>query len=677
MRYIKLIIFLLFVCFGALVFLSRPTSLLVTASAQKEVISAPTDVLASDGDYFDKVGIHWDAIRGATAYRVLRNAVNDPATANLAGTTPANYFFDMNAPTGTLYYWVRAENSTETSGFSLPVQGSRGNGMSVPGPLSPLEPPQAPLGNELTAAKSYLGKALFWDEQVSSTKTVACGTCHRPSAGGSDPRTVVGSERSRNPGFDNIFGTADDVFGSPGVPQNSSDGNYSPSALFGFREQATGRKSPSYLNAGYSPNGLFWDGRATDAFRDQLTNAILLPLGASLESQSAGPPLSSAEMAHGGRTWLQAATRIQNSRPLAIASRIPSGLKTWIGERTYPELFQEAFGTPDVTPARISMAIASHERTLFSDRTPLDRAVVDIEPLTKSEQRGQTVFFEVSCNICHDGALMSGNTFHNIGVRPQFEDRGRGAITNNGEDDARFRTPTLRNVELHAPYMHTGRFGTLEEVVEFYDRGGDFEAPNIDSIIRPLGLSAQQKADLVAFLKRPLTDPRVANELPPFDRPQLFTESDRVPLISGVGRPGLAGSVPEAIAIEPPLLGNQNFNLAVTVSPRQGKAVVIIDDADPGIRTSIPASASFLSESTEILPLETGGGYVSLNIAIPNDPALVGRTFYGRWYVQDIRSRGRIAVSRLFSFTVFKAETAPAGMDWLPSDSDSRHMFSR
>ena len=109
-----------------------------------------------------------------------------------------------------------------------------------------------------------LGKALFWDEQLSSTKTVSCGTCHRPAEGGSDPRTVINDSRSRNAGADNTFNTADDVFGSPGVPVNNQNGTYTLSDYFGFNDQVTNRKSPSYLNAGYSPNGLFWDGRATD-----------------------------------------------------------------------------------------------------------------------------------------------------------------------------------------------------------------------------------------------------------------------------------------------------------------------------------------------------------------------------------------------------------------------------
>lgn len=672
MRKIKLIVIFLFALSMAVAFLLRPSQYSVKASSPV-ALSAPTGVSASDDDYTLKVGIHWDTIRGATRYRVFRNTVNDTATAVEAGVTPANYLFDTGGQQGVnYYYWVRAENDQETSSFSSYDRGSRTEPRFAPGPFPALEPPLAPPGNELTAAKSSLGKALFWDEQLSSTKTVACGTCHRPGSGGSDPRTVVGSNRSRNPGFDNMFGTADDVFGSPGVPKNSADGNYSPDPMFGFREQVTGRKSPSYLNAGYSYNGLFWDGRALSAFRDQISNALLLPTGASLESQSAGPPLSSAEMAHGGRTWAQVAARVQVSRPLALASNIPLGLKTWIGERTYPELFQEAFGTPDVTPARISMAIASHERTLFSDRTLLDRWSAGIEQPTAAEMRGSDIFFFAACNICHAEALMTDHNFHNIGVRPRTEDLGRGGITGNSDDNGRFKTPGLRNIELYTAFMHNGRFGTLEDVVDFYNRGGDFPAPNVPDVIRPLELSPEQKADLVAFLRRPLTDPRVAAELPPFDRPKLYTESSRMPVISGVGRPGIAGYVPEAVAMEPPLLGNPNFNLAVAVSPRQGKATLVIDDADPGIRTSIPASASFYRDSAEIVPINSGGGYASLNIAIPSDPAYIGRTFYGRWYIQDIRNRGRIAVSRLFSFTIFKAETAPTLIDWLPADTDGR-----
>ena len=92
------------------------------------------------------------------------------------------------------------------------------------------------------------------------------------------------------------------------------------------------------------------------------------------------------------------------------------------------------------------------------------------------------------------------NAFHNIGVRPQTEDTGRFQVTGDPNDMGEFRTPSLRNVSLRGPYFHPGRFTTLEEVVEFYNRGGDFDAPNINrNLIRPLNLSPQQKSDLLAF----------------------------------------------------------------------------------------------------------------------------------------------------------------------------------
>ncbi len=649
---VKFAVLACFVCLGIFVFAGSYFS--GTAESRGVDLASPTGVIASDGDYSNKIGLHWDTIRDATTYRIYRNTINDSGTATVVGTTVANYYFDPTPVAGQLYfYWIRAENSTSVSGLSTPDQGTRAVGSITPGD-EPLEPPPAPFGNPVTAAKAYLGKTLFWDEQMSSTRTVACGTCHRPAKGGSDPRTIVGDKRSRNPGPDGLFGSLDDVFGSPGVPQNYYDGNYGFNPLFGMREQVTGRKAPSYLNAGYSPLGLFWDGRASDTFRDQLTNTILLTDTASLESQSAGPPTSSAEMGHQNRDWSQVAERIQASKPLALATNIPAGLAAWIGDRTYPELFQEVFGTPDVTPARIAMAIATHERTLFSDNTPLDRAIYGIEPLTQSEETGRLLFRGFKCDFCHAGPLGSNHNFFNIGVRPQSDDAGRFNVTNIENDRSAFKTPHLRNVELRGPYMHNGKLQTIEDVVDFYDRGGDFDAPNIPrGLIRVLGMSAQDKADLAAFLKRPFTDPRVANEAPPFDRPHLYTESNRMPVLSGRGRPGVNSTSPEVVAIAPPIIGNPNFTIGITNARGGVKATLVIDSQDPGIGMSIPTTGAFAYQTITLSNSLPSGGYGSVEIAIPNNPALIGQTFYGRWYVADRKAVGGFSISRLFSFTVF------------------------
>jgi cytochrome c peroxidase len=625
------------------------------SSLRSAMLSAPRGVSASDGDFATKVSVMWNAVRGANLYRVFRNTTNEPSSAVDVGTTAASYFFDTTAEANQNYfYWVRAENGGATSSLSVSDQGVKAAGEIRAGFFSPLSPPPAPAGNPVTAAKAALGKALFWDEQLSSTWTVSCGTCHRPATGGSDPRTVVNSLRARNPGFDNTFNTADDVFGSPGVPLNNEDGTYSPSNFYGFNEQVTNRKSPSYLNSGFASGGLFWDGRASNIFRDPLTNVVLLNDWGALESQILGPPLSSVEMAHGNRNWTQTAQQISTAKPLALANNVPPSLAEWIDGRTYPQLFEEAFGTPEVTPARIAMAIATHERTLFSDRTPLDRWGANIEPLTAQEDRGREIYIEVNCSTCHGGPLLSDQNFHNIGVRPWTEDTARAAVTGRPEDRSRFKSPTLRNVELRAPYMHNGRFETLEEVVEFYNRGGDFDAPNVEDIITPLNLTAQQKADLVAFLKRPMTDPRVRDELPPFDRPRLYTESNRVPVLTGTGRAGSGGITPQAVAIEPPLVGNPSFTVGVSGGLGNSQAVLVIDSNDPGVGASIPASSSFARVSVSL----NGGGYGSVSLPIPNNPALVGQTFYGRWYVTDAGAANGFSVTQAFRFTVFGAATS-------------------
>jgi cytochrome c peroxidase len=637
-----------------------------TATGQStSALTAPTNVTASDNAYSTKVGINWDAVKDATLYRVLRGTTNDPTSAVPVGTTAAASFFDTTAAAGqTFFYWVRAENGSNVGPLSQSDQGSRAN--TGRGGGQALNPPPEPPGNPVTAAKAYLGKVLFWDEQLSSTRTVSCGTCHHSTNGGSDPRTVIGSVRATNPGADGQFNTTDDVFGSPGVTANNSDGTFSLSPLYGFGEQVTGRKARSYIDAGYS-NTLFWDGRASQTFADPLSGSVVLQTGAALESQVLGPPVNSTEMAHAGRDWNNVAVSISVSKPLALSPSIPSGLNNWIAGRSYPELFVEAFGTSDVTPARIAMAIATFERTLYSDQTPFDQSAQGIIQLTAEQARGQAIFNGAGrCNTCHSGALFTDNQFHNIGVRPQAEDPGRFAVTGNGNDLGAFRTPSLRNVGLRAPYFHNGRFATLEDVVNFYDRGGDFNAPNIDrNRIRPIGLTPQQKSDLVAFLQGALTDPRVTAGSAPFDRPVLYTESSRVPQVVGTGVPGSGGLVPRVLAVEPPLAGNPNFAVAVSNALGGAQAVLIIDSSDPGTTPNVPSTASLARVEVRLSGSGAGAGVGSVSLQIPNVSALVGSSFYGHWYVSDPNASGGVAVSPAFKMTIFgeAAQETPNPID--------------
>ena len=655
MKQVKLLVCLIFLTGAVSISVFRSSS--AFGRATETLLGAPTGVSASDNSYSDKIGISWDTMRGATLYRVFRSTVNDPSTRIEVGATASHTFFDTGAgPTQAFFYWVQAEGSGEVSQLSSSDQGMR-SGTLQQGPVPPLQPPPVPVGNEITASKVYLGKALFWDEQMSSTRTVACGTCHHSGTGGTDPRSKATPTGSLNWGPDLLSNTADDIRGSAGVPSNNVDGRFVKISQYGLDPQVTNRRSMSYLNAGYAPL-LFWDGRASNVFRDPLTNAVILNTGGALESQVIGPPLSTAEMAHAGRDWTNVADRIAASKPLALSPEIPAPLAAWIGGRSYPELFEETFGTPEVTPARIALAIATFERALYSDRAPVDLANAGIAPLTQQEQRGRGVFNASSCNVCHAGPLFTDNSFRYIGVRPQNEDTGRFQVTGNANNIGEFRTPGLRNVELRGSYFHNGRFTTLEEVVAFYNRGGDFAGPNKPTnLIRPLGLGPQQQADLVAFLKRPLTDPRVAAEAPPFDRPTLYTESDRVPSVIGAGKSGSGGFTPQIKALSPPIVGNPMFTISVDLASGNSNAILVVSETDPGTQ-GIPAAGTFARVATTTQGTGAGSGWASVSIPIPDSASLVGRTFFARWYIDDPGAANGFSVSQAASFTIFGEASA-------------------
>lgn len=184
------------------------------------------------------------------------------------------------------------------------------------------------------------------------------------------------------------------------------------------------------------------------------------------------------------------------------------------GHPGYPELFRKAFGTCDLTSDHVAKALAQWFRRMTSTNNKFDRYLMGQADLTTAELQGAMLFLsEVGdCFHCHATPLMTDNAFHNIGLESNFSgfDVGRYAITGNPMDMGAFKTPTLRNIALTAPYMHDGRFQTLEEVVEFYSSGVR-HSPSLDPIMtKPgtgisLGLTPQQKSDLVAFLHT-LTD---------------------------------------------------------------------------------------------------------------------------------------------------------------------------
>jgi len=221
----------------------------------------------------------------------------------------------------------------------------------------------------------------------------------------------------------------------------------------------------------------------------------------------------------------------------------------------YGEMIAAAFGPTLATKAQFSrvfgQAVQAYESTLIPDQTPLDRLLAgNSKAMTDLQKKGLSVFRgKGGCTKCHAGPELTDASvtfasvfglinedggdqgFHNIGVRPTIEDLGRAgtgganvapfSVSGSIMDHGAFKTPALRNVGLTAPYFHTGGKATLADVVDFYSRGGDF--PNTEKArrIRPLGLSAADKAALVEFLANGLTDCRTAKDEAPFDHPSL------------------------------------------------------------------------------------------------------------------------------------------------------------
>lgn len=384
-----------------------------------------------------------------------------------------------------------------------------------------LPPVPVPAENPITEPKRVLGKILFWDEQLSSNDTRACGTCHRPASGGGDPRV------GRHPGVDK--GTIDDVWGSPGVVYMNGDGAPLEHPVFGFEPQVTRRIAPSNFGALWAGE-VFWDGRAGSRFVDPLTGEVAIAEGGALENQALDSLSDPAEMTHPGRTWEQLAGKLRRVRPLALASDLPGDVTAALAEQPdYPALFRNAFGEPEITPVRIAFAIAAYQRTLVADQTPWDRYMSgDETALSQQAASGWQVFQRLRCVNCHEPPLFTNNDFFNIGLRLIEFDTGRQQTTGDPEDAGEMRVPSLRNVGLRTRLMHTGEFGRLSEAITFYDTAmalpGVDEIPGVGTYV--FDLTGYDGYDLDTFLGTALVDPRVADETFPFDRPRLRSENE-------------------------------------------------------------------------------------------------------------------------------------------------------
>lgn len=537
---------------------------------------------------------------------------------------------------------------------------------AAPAAQAQLSAPADPPENPWSRARARLGKVLFWDEQLSSSGTMACGTCHRPEAGFADPRTRSDPEAGRYFGADRTFFTADDVLGSRTAAPLAEDGTHERRPGSGFDVIPTRRNAPSVLNAAYAPV-LFGDGRAAGTFLDPETGAVVSSAGAALESQALLPLLSHMEMSRRGRTAGELAAELRGLRPLALASDVPASVAAWIQGRGYPELFDEAFGDPSVRPVHVAQALAAYMRVLVTRHVPLDDYLAgDAAALTDAERRGWELFSgKAGCVACHPAPLLTDHGFHNLGLDPWGDDGGLWEVTHAESDRGRFRTPGLRQVQDTAPYFHDGSAATLLDVVEFYDRGGDHAVPNRAPEMVPLGLDAGEKADLVAFLGRPLADPRVPLALPPFDRPALLSETVGGPRAIGAGTAGEGGSVPRLVHDAPTRTGR---SVAVGVTGASGGHLALLFAAHEvvprgpggivpewgGAGMIAPVRPANLAAIVTLEGQGPGEGHASVLLDLGEVPApLVGVPLVLQWYVlEDPQARTYAATAGTLSWFV-------------------------
>ena len=309
--------------------------------------------------------------------------------------------------------------------------------------------------NPITRAKIELGRQLYFDPRLSADVTVSCAFCHDPDEG-----------FARHTQF--------------GV---------------GIKGQTGGRNSPVSYNRILS-DLQFWDGRAP-----------------SLEEQAVGPIANPIEMGNTHDACIECLKAVEG----------------------YQIQFDKIFGRMDIDA--VGEALATFERAIVTGPTPFDyaeaykpfeqlepediednedlkakyeqaKAGVEAHPLTESAQRGMEIYFSEkgSCSACHVGANLTDEKYHNLGVGMDKEnpDPGRYEFTNEQKDMGAFKTPTIRNVAFSAPYMHDGSQETLEEVVEWYAKGGH-PNPHLSDKIKKLDLTDQDKKDLVEFMKQGCT----------------------------------------------------------------------------------------------------------------------------------------------------------------------------
>lgn len=297
-----------------------------------------------------------------------------------------------------------------------------------------------PEDNPMTVEGVELGRKLFYEKKLSRDNSISCASCHSPENAFSDPNAV-------STGVDNQLGD---------------------------------RNSMALINLGYE-NAFFWDGRS-----HTLEEQILQPVPNPVEMQL---------------SWTEAASRLK-------------------ADVEYKNMFFKAFPTEEIDSTVVAKAIAQFLRTMISGESkydvmykyenglPLSSAEQSIwQTITVEEWAGFDLFKSLNgadCLHCHNGPLAQVQKFSNNGLDATFLDPGRMGVTENPNDEGKFKVPTLRNIALTAPYMHDGRFETLDEVIEHYSSGIS-QSATIDPLIEfasqgGVQLDPQEKDLLLQFL---------------------------------------------------------------------------------------------------------------------------------------------------------------------------------
>lgn len=313
---------------------------------------------------------------------------------------------------------------------------------------------EIPADNPMTVQGIELGRRLFFDPILSADSTMSCSSCHNPTQSFTDGLAT-----------------------SPGI-----DGNLGR------------RNAMSLINIAFVNNGLNWNGSSQ-----------------TLEEQALEPVTNEVEL---HETWPNVISKLQQ-------------------HESYPRFFRAAFGISDrdeMTKELAAKAIAQFERTLVSYNSRYDQIRFGTGVFYEEDEINgrDKFFFELAtgldhpgCSHCHGGVQFAEPNFFNNGLTEaatfaDFPDKGRGEVTNVASDNGLFRPPSLRNIALTAPYMHDGRFETLEEVIDHY-RSGGHPSPNVSANIRPFTLSDEDRDNLIAFLHT-LTDTSFINN-PAFQSP--------------------------------------------------------------------------------------------------------------------------------------------------------------